>query len=261
MSDDVSVIIVTFNSGQTIKKCLESIFKDAPGSEVLVVDNNSQDKTVEEIKKFKKKVILIEPSENLGFARACNLAAKQANGDFLLFLNPDAYFIKEQSVEKLVQALSENDDYGPVGPKLILPNGKVQKSVRNLPTVFGAFLEYILGLSGKYDFYQPNCTSLCKVESVVGACILIKKNVFKRVGGFDEKYFLYFEDLELCRSVKKSGLKVGYLPKVEVGHVVGVSGKNQKTLDLLCYSSKKYHGLISFYIIEFIIRLGRFLHG
>lgn len=261
MEEKISVIIITFNSEETIKKCLESVFKYAPDVEVLVVDNDSQDKTKEKVCKFGKRVTLIESLKNLGFAKACNLAARQANGEFLLFLNPDAYLTQEKNLEKLSESLINNPQYGLVAPKLVLPNGEVQKTVRNLPTAWRAFQEYILKIKGAYDFYIPKCTTLCQVESVVGACLLIKKDVFESIGGFNEKYFLYFEDLELCRNIKKLSLRVGYLPEVEVEHVVGISGKNQKTLELLYSSAKKYYGLPSFYIIEFIIRLGRLLHG
>jgi GT2 family glycosyltransferase len=261
MKNQITVITVTYNSQSTIKNCLDSIIKYSSDSEIIVVDNNSHDGTREVVKKYNDKAILIEPSENLGFARANNLALDKVNTEFVVFLNPDTSLVESGSLEDMKQSLVDHQDYGLIGPKLLYPDGSVRKTVRNLPTIGRAFGEYILGQKGVYDFYQPNCQSLCEVESVVGACMMMRRDVFKKVGRFDEKFFLYYEDLELCRSIKKLGLKVGYLPSVKVEHIEGVSGTgSSRTGDLLYQSAKKYHGFLEFYLISLIIRASRFLH-
>lgn len=259
--DQISVIVVTFNNEKTIRSCLNSIFQKSPGVEVIVVDNNSVDKTVEIVKSFGGKVELLQPGKNLGFSKANNLGADQAKSGYLIFLNPDTQVLQNGGLEKLQDVLSENSSFGLIGPKLIDLNGEQQKSVRNLPTVVRAFKEYILGTKGSYNFYLPGHRGINEVESIVGACMVIRKDIFERAGRFNEKYFLYYEDLDLCRSVRSLGLQVGFSPEVEIRHNEGVSGKGQRTNELLHESAKKYHGLIEYYLIQNIIRIGNVLHG
>lgn len=257
MNSNISIIIVTYNSELTIKQCLESLLKFSPASQIVIVDNFSKDKTREIIKSFKIGVKLIESGLNLGFAKACNLAEKEATGDYLVFLNPDTVILEAGSLERLVKALEDNQQLGLVGPKLVYEDGSAQKTVRKLPTLAGAFKEYILGKKGEYDFYQPESLDLCKVESIVGACIVVKKQFFESIGGFNEKYFLYFEDLDLCRSIIKSGFKIGYFPGVKVEHMVGASGHGVPTNSLATASEKIYFGTIRFLLVELIFTINR----
>lgn len=251
----ISVIIVTFNNESTIKSCLESVINNSYDLEIIVFDNNSTDKTVSFVEEFKS-VGLLKSNINLGFAKANNMAAKKAKGDYLIFLNPDTKIFNRESLNKLVKVLEKNLEYGLVGPKLVYTDGSIQNTVRKLPTLQGAIKEYWLGSKGSYDFYLPKCQNLCEVESVVGACMVINKNVFERIGGWDEKYFLYFEDLQLCVAIKKLGLKIGYAADIVVEHQVGVSGKSQDTSKLSLESSQKFHGKLKFLLIQFISRLG-----
>ena len=255
----LSVVIVSYNSHQTIESCLRSIFKYTSEVEVIVVDNASRDQTKKDIRKFGSQVCLIESEQNLGFARANNLGVKQTHGEFIVFLNPDTRLLHRGSLEKLRDVLAANPDFGIIGPRLLCGDGSIQKSVRNLPTLQGAFREYILKQKNSYDFYLPKCVDLCEVESVVGACMMTRREVFEKVGGFEEKYFLYFEDLELCKTLRSLGLKVGFVPQVEIEHIMGVSGVNQETFSLLQDSAKKYHGLLFYYLIQTVIRLGRLI--
>lgn len=258
----ISAVIVTFNSQKTIKECIDSILTLNPGVEIIVFDNNSSDKTCSVVKSFGKNVVLIESDDNLGFGKGNNRAAKAASGDYLIFLNPDTKLVTPRGFDILVKTLRNNKSFGLVGPKLLYPDGKTRKTVRNLPTVFGAFEEYILGRKGAYDFYTPDCSSLCEVESIVGACMAIKKDLFDKVGGFDERYFLYYEDLQLCKDVRNLlRLKVGYLPSVSLEHIEGVSGKGQKTLNYLKTSAKIYHGLLQYHLLQLILRIGNNLHA
>lgn len=258
--DRIGVVIVTFNNEGTINQCLESILKFDPHSKIVVVDNNSSDQSQDIVEKFGKKVTLIKSEVNLGFAKANNLGASYLRAEYIVFLNPDTILLQEKSLENLQEVLVENSNYGLISPKLVFPDGRVQKSVRYLPTATKAFEEYILGIKGAYDFYLPDCSSLCEVESITGACMVIKKDVFEKAGKFNEEYFMYFEDLELCKSMKKLGLKVGFLPTVAIKHIVGVSGKNQEVSELLHASARKYHGFLSYSLIQGIIRLGKFVH-
>lgn len=255
-----SVIIVTFNSEKTIKDCLASILKYENSVEIIVVDNNSHDETCSIVRQFGSQVILVEAGSNLGFAKASNLGAKKSTGDYLIFLNPDAFLTKTRSLEYLQKLLDDNPEYGLLGPKLIYPDKTPQPRTRNLPTITRAFAEYILGIQGIYSFYEPKCQKLCEVESVIGACVIIKKDVFEKVEGFNEKYFLYYEDLDLCKRLSNLRYKIGFTPEVVVEHAEGKSGVNQKTNQLIKASAKIYFGLFNYYLLELIFFYNRLIN-
>lgn len=257
MANSISVMIITFNNEQTILDCIQSVLNSKGDIEIIVVDNNSTDSTLIKLRQFEDKLILKSLDKNTGFSKANNIAAKLANGKYFVFLNPDTKLQTNQQLLDLVQVLESNPNYGLIGPKLILGNGKIQKTVRNLPSVTRAIEAYLFGNKSAYDFYIPEANDLTEVESVVGACIVIRKETFEEVKGFDEKFFLYFEDIDLCRKIKTRGLKIGFLPSVEVVHYHGVSGKNQNTNQLLVDAAKKYHGEINFYLLEIIFNLYR----
>lgn len=257
----LSVVIVTYNNANAINICIEALIKDSANPEIIIVDNNSQDKTIEVVKKFGLAVTLIENKENFGFAKAINIGAKQTSGKYLVILNPDTKTITKNALTLLQETLQQNPDFGLIGPKFIYPDGSAQKTVRNLPTIWGAVKEFILRIKGTFEFYQPGGEELVEVESVVGACMIIKKELFEKLGGFDEKYFLYFEDLDLCKKLRKLGYKVGYFPKVVMEHEVGASGTNMKTKQLSLESSRKYHGVVKDLLITLIGRIGNFIYG
>lgn len=249
----VSVITVTYNNEKNIGKYLNSLFDNLPDStEVIIVDNNSADKTVDKIK-TKEEVKLIKNDHNLGFAKANNQAAGEASGEYLFFLNPDTE-VKSGSIEKLLKFLERNKEVGIVAPKLMQPDGKIQPSVRKLPTIWGAVKEYYLGIKNSYEAYIPRGEDPVEVESVVGGAMLIQKDLFLKLGGFSEKYFMYFEDLELCKKVKAFGFKVYYLPEVKIIHQVGASISPNK-LKWIKQSQKIYFGEKSSFVLDLIFRI------
>ncbi len=250
--NNISVVIVTFNNEKTIKTCLDSVTKYSPDSEIILVDNGSGDDTLKILRQFDERAKIIKAEENLGFSKANNLGVKESSGKYLVFLNPDAMLTQPYALDRLVEILEENNNLGIAGPRFVFPDGSIQPKVRNLPTVFQAFKEYILCIKGAYNFYEPKCVDVCEVESVNGACMVIDKDLFLKAGGFDEKYFMYFEDLALCRSVRELGYKVVFDHQVVIKHAEGVSGLGQRTKDYLQDSSKKYHGILAYYLIELI---------
>lgn len=253
---DISIIIVTYNNKKTIKSCIDSVLKYTPGCEIIVVDNASKDNTVKLVKRYKQKVMVVKSNTNLGFSKGNNLGVRYTTCEYLVFLNPDTEVEEKEAFTKMKDVLEKNKNFGLIGPRFVYPDGSSQYTVRNMPTISAAFKQYILKVKGAYDFYDPNCVDLCEVESVVGACMIIKKDIFLKVGGFDEKYFLYYEDLDLCRKIRENGLKIGYLPSVNIKHILGASGTGNKTYQLLKESAKKYHGLFSYLIIRFILGVG-----
>ncbi len=274
---ELSIITVTYNNEKTIdeylKSTAESISED---SELIIVDNNSSDRTCQKILEFKalnekKKIKLIECAENSGFSVANNIGANIASNSYLVFLNPDTKLYKN-TLEILYEFISKNEKVGIVVPAIFTMNGKIQPSVRNLPTLNRAIGEYVFGKENLYSEYAPKTGGNIEVESAYGTCMMIKKNTFERVGGFNEKYFLYYEDLDLCRSIKKVGLKVYYIPGARISHVLGGSEDEVKTgnggflseLTPLEKTGRKYYQIKSAnifhgFLIGLLIRLSIFI--
>ncbi|MBI4039721.1 glycosyltransferase family 2 protein [Candidatus Daviesbacteria bacterium] len=256
---EISIIIVSYNTKDKLSSLLRSLTDAGIGLDwqVIVVDNASTDGTVKMLEQQFPDVILVKNNRNLGFARACNIGFAKSNGRFLFFLNPDTE-IKPQVVEKLVEFASYHADCGIVAPQLLNGDGSPQASVRNLPTLWRAIRQYWLGQLGVYDFYLPGGAAV-SVESVTGAAMLIHRNIFEKVGGFDERYFMYFEDLELCRQVISLGYKIYYLPQLTIVHHKGASAQTigGKAFQMLKISSKIYHGWAQAFLIDVVIRSGR----
>ncbi len=229
MKTKLSIITVTFNSESVLPGYLRSLKWLDTSVEVIVVDNDSQDKSVD-ILNQSQLVKVIESTTNLGFGEACNLAAKYAQGEWLLFLNPDAE-LTETAVKKLLDFGTDHDD-SLIAPKLVMDDGHVQDSVTNFPTVGRAIQEYWFGQKGSYQQYQIEGDQPVQVEAVYGAAWLIKRELFLKVGGFDKKFFLYYEDIDFCKRWHGLGYKVWYLPEVIIKHQLGASSKTVKKFKL-----------------------------
>ena len=262
---DVSIIIASFNTKELTLQCIKSIVDSAKQIkyEIIVVDNGSTDGSVGELTKLTKltKLIkLVKNSENLGFAKANNQGIKIAKGRYILLLNTDTK-VKNGAIEKLINFAEETPDAGAVGPRLLNPDGSTQPSVFRLPTISRVITQYWLGKNGLLDKYSPQGPKPDKVESLVMAAFLITPEALKEVGFLDERYFMFYEDFDYCRRVWKSGLKVYYLPRSEVVHYHGASGKKiaeeVNQWRRLIPSSKIYHGLMKHYVINFIIWSGQ----
>ncbi len=253
----LSIIIVTYNCEEFVEKCLKSVINILPkDGEIIIVDNASTDGTLKRVKGQGARVKIIKNNANLGFSKANNIGAKEANGEYLFFLNPDTE-IKEDIFDELINFYTQTTNVGIVAPKLVLPNGEVQSSVRNLPTVWRAFKEYILGIKHEYSEYVPNTDGPIKVEMVNAAAILTKKDFFEKIGRFSEKYFLYYEDVDLCDRVRKAGKKIYYYPKVSINHLVGATKSSKNKYNFNYQSSKIYHNLLEFYLLQLIFIINR----
>lgn len=260
----LSVIIVAYNSENFIERCITSLRDHEIGPkqssedwmEIIILDNASQDGTVKMLKKFLPEIKLIESSENLGFSKGNNKAVKEAKGEYLFFLNPDTE-LERPVLKELIDFYENTPETGIVGPKLEMGSGKTQPSVRKLPTVIGAFKEYVLGIKNSYEQYVPFGNDPVEVESVYGAAMLIKKELFEKAGGFDEKFFLYYEDADLCKKVRELGKKIYYYPGVLIKHLVGVTKSEIDKYKLNLESAKKYHGQLGAFILQLIFLVPR----
>lgn len=247
----LSVVIVTYHNEDIIEACLKSVTMQLPDNgEVIIVDNGDSVRTKEIVSRFKD-AIYINAGGNVGFSKGCNLGVSKSEGELLLFLNPDTRILPG-SLRILLETLREYPNFGIISPQLIEESGDVQPSVRRLPTVSGVFAEYFLGQENRYEGYYPEGSEVTEVESVVGAAILIKSDVFLKIGRWDERYFMYYEDFELCRRVKKLGLKIYYVPKARFFHKVGGSISKNKS-KFINDSFWIYHGYIEGLAIKLLL--------
>jgi len=196
-----SFVIINYNTAQLCKNCLESIFKYCtPGDfEIILVDNNSKNEDVNYLRtRFGDSIKIIENKKNFGFAKANNQGATQAQGKYLFFLNSDT-LIKENILAPLAQVLENDDKIGIIAPRLLLENGAEQI----------------------YSYKaQKNSPDLAWVS---GAALIIRRDLFLEIGAWDERYFMYFEDVDLCRCALEKKYKVVRLTSVSVTHLVGGS--------------------------------------
>lgn len=257
----ISIIIVNFNTGKFIFRCIDSISKflleDNQDKEIIVVDNNSSDGSCEKLK-IRKDIRLVENNENLGFARAVNRGLQIAKGDFIFILNPDTVLTKD-SVGHLFEFARQNKEVGIVAPKLLNPDGSVQPSCYHDPTLLAALREYFWGIRDSFQKYAPKGSVPVRVDAVVGAAMLIPRKVINRVGTFDERYFMYFEDLDYCRRVRKEGFNVYYLPKSKIYHEHGGVTRTvpASARRWLIESSIVYHGKMGHNLLTLILWLGQ----
>jgi GT2 family glycosyltransferase len=255
----LSIIIPTWNTTKVTLKCVKTIkkyLKNYP-YEIVVIDNGSIDDTVKSL--GKTDVRLIKNKQNLGFAVANNQGAKVAKGSYFLFLNSDMELV-DSSLIGMVDYLQSNPHIGCIGPKFLNPNLTPQASVFPPQTIANAFKEFWLG-QNTYSKYLPSSNSPLPVEYISGGALLISKSLFNQIGGWNQKYFFYYEDLDLCRAVRCAGKQVYYYPNCRVIHHHGFSGQNladsQHQWRRLIPSSIKFHGHFKHYFINFIIWSGQ----
>lgn len=225
---DVSIVIVSWNVAKQLKKCLPSLkmYTKKVRYEVIVVDNNSSDDTAHLVKEKFRWVRFIKAGSNLGFAKANNLGIKGSKGKVILILNPDTIFF-ENTIHKLFNYLKSNPKVGAVGPKLVNTDGGLQPSVRIFPTIWTELigktkLDILLPrnrIFGSYRMTWWNFDSIREVDQIMGACMMIPRNVFDEVGVFDEQFKMYFEEVDLCFRIKKAGWKVIYYPDSTLTHI------------------------------------------
>lgn len=252
----VSIAIVNYKTKDLTLALVESIQKNLSGnltSEIVVLDNGSGDGLIDQIKSLYPKVKTIALKENLGFSGGYNRALNFCRGKYFLLLNSDTE-INKGSVEAMVAFLEAHPNSA-VACKLILPDGAVQESAFVLPTVWGAIKKYWLGKKQAYGLYRPEGQGPQKVDGVVMAVLMLPAVLFYKLGELSEKTFMYFEDIEYGRRLKKEGISVYYLPEVSILHHHGASAKKvgDKAQRYLSAGAKVYHGKIKAWLISAVI--------
>jgi len=254
---DLSIIIVTYNSQDYISDLLDSI-KASPDKlkkEIIIIDNASQDKSVGAVKNHPLKPILTENNINMGFSKAVNMGLKKAKGKFVLLLNPDTKLVSN-CLQTLYEFAQKTKPLGAVAPRLLEPNGKPQPSVYKFPTIWNAIKKDFFFCKKCFGKYLPD-NKTQKIDVTVMAAFLIPASVIKKTGLLSEKFFMYYEDVEYCRRLKKHKLPVYYLPAAKVKHQHGASGNFVFHLKSpLLASSKIYYGKFYSKVLNLVLWIG-----
>lgn len=264
MNNLISIIIVNYNLEKEIEDCLDSLFNNIISKnhshlkfEIIIVDNNSPNKTLSILEeKYKNQNVRFVYSErNLGFGKGCNLGAKIANGNLLVFLNPDT-ILNQDIFTPIIELFKTDSSVGIVAPKQQIRKPFFDFSAGFFPNIIFEFL-HLFGIGVFFEgFLMFILTKLTNkkffpVDWILGAAIFIKKDVFDQVDGFDKDYFMFFEEVDLCKRVKRKNFKVIYYHSLKLNHIGSVSGKKNYFLyTVRTYASKtifiKKHYLFPF---------------
>jgi GT2 family glycosyltransferase len=212
----ISVILVQYNHADLTRRAVESLRKSNRGTfEVIVVDNGSTEPGACEAAQHLKGCRVVVSPLNAGFGGANNLGARESNGDLMFFLNNDTV-VRTEILPEIESYFGSHPSCGAAGPRLLNPDGSLQTSTGTFPTVISEWHTK----SGRLPAREPG-TPL--PDWVSGAALVVRRGVFERAGGFDERYFMYFEDVDLCRRIRNDGYEVHYIPSVSVEHLGGGS--------------------------------------
>jgi N-acetylglucosaminyl-diphospho-decaprenol L-rhamnosyltransferase len=240
MAAGLDVVIVAYRSRELLRGCLASL-REHPariGMRVIVVDNASGDGTVEMVRSEYPEVDLIASTTNLGFAAATNLGVHRGTAPYLLALNPDTA-VTAGALDTVIATMEAHPEAAVVGPRLVRANGSLDHAAkRSFPTPISALGHFTrvgrrAGASGRLAAYRAPEVESGPVDAVNGAFMLMRRQAFERLGGFDEGYWMYMEDLDLCYRLAQEGWRSWYQPAATVVHVKGgtVGGPRSARLD------------------------------
>ncbi|MFA6047398.1 MAG: glycosyltransferase family 2 protein [Parcubacteria group bacterium] len=235
----LSIIIVNFRSAHLLPECLFSIREkilNRADSEIIIVNNDACE-NLENIKEKFPEVIIIDNEKNVGYGQACNIGAKVAGGEILLFLNPDTKILSDNISEVL--NLSNSKSVAIIGSGLVTEDGESQKWCAGEDINIWNLVKNNLGLAG--DNKIINSKKPLEVAWVTGAAMFVKKDIFEALSGFDGKFFMYFEDVDLCKRIKIAGYKIVYNPLFQVFHRGGESHLEKKEQKENYYTSQEYY--------------------
>ncbi len=226
----VSVIYVYYNTPLELVQSVDSVLDNSKKIqlEIILVDNDSP-KRIPKVLEKRKGIKIIRNKQNLGFGRGCNVGAKAATGEYLMFLNPDT-LVHDNAIYEMLKTLNEQR-VGIVGPKMIDIDGNTLPTINSFLTfpallVVYSFLDIIFKnnpISNHFWLYDVNRDKEQKVDVLSGACLMIKKTIFEKVGGFDERFFMYFEEQDICLNLRKKGFKAIFNPRAKITHFIGRS--------------------------------------
>lgn len=243
---DLSILLIHYKTPTLLRHCLKSIYKDEPNLdyEIIVVDNDSQDKSVEMIEDDFPQVKLIANKLNLGFPKAVNQGIKLSSGKYILILNPDITVLPG-SIDKMFEFLEKEKNIAVLAPKLINPNGSIQYSCfSTFPTSqIVLYRRTPLGKSPKalklikdYRMTDWDHQEGREVAWVLGSCMMVRKEAIDQIGLMDERFFMYMEDVDWCRRFWQAGFRVYYFPEAEMVHYYQRSSASESGLLLALFN-------------------------
>jgi len=276
---DLSIVIVSYNVRDLLADCLRSIASsisvnpagmgapsgDGLAIEVIVVDSASTDSTPSMIRKLFPWARLIALNENVGFSRGNNIGIEAAGGRRLLLINPDT-IVEGNALANLCSCLDTHPEVGLVGPQLLNADGTVQSSRRRFPTLLTAFFESTWlqpfappSILRSYYGMDKRDDEIASVDWVTGAAMLVRKEVIEQVGGLDERFFMYSEELDWQRRIKRAGWDVVYYPEAKVTHFGGKSSEQAEAATHIAFQRskflyfRKYHGVVPAFVLRMFL--------
>lgn len=271
----LSVIIVNWNTGELIRRCVESVYADLPEdeTEVFIVDSASTDGSTQMLQAHFPQASYVYSPQNIGFGPANNLALRQATGDWILLLNPDT-LVHPGAIRSLLAFMEQHPEAGAAAARLLNPDGSLQHSCSPEPTLGSEFLRlfHLGGVrpDGYYAMESWDPTQARQVDVILGACMLLRKPVLDQVGFFDERFFMYNEETDLCRRIRQAGWKIYWAPQAQVTHYGGQSTRQMAAeMFVQLYRAKityfrKYHSplqVAAYKLILFLTSLPRLALG
>lgn len=220
MAPLASAIVLNYKSYRDSVRCVEALLKQTSPLEILLIDNHSDDASTQYLRNRYREhaqVRVLEAAKNLGYGQGNALAIAQAQGEFLLIINPDNE-LEPEGLQKMIHVLQQDATIGLVAPRLVHPDGTVRDSARRFPTLWDIIRKRtILGkvkVKTKESEHPNLDRNLIDIDWVAGACFVMRKSLFQELGGFDPRFFLFFEDTDLCRRVWQAGKRVVYAPSI-----------------------------------------------
>ena len=263
---ELSVIIVSYNTKDLLLECLTSVFGSSSGisCDVHVVDNGSEDGSADAVAQGFPNVRLIRNPDNRGFARACNQGLREAQGKYLLLLNSDAK-IKSEALHEMIAFMDKTPDAGAVGGQLIREDGSLQNSFDNFPDLCTELLnKSLLKLlfPKRYPGKHLKFAGPVPVESLIGACMMVRREAMEAVGMLNEGYFFFLEETDWCLRMQERGWKIYFLPHVRILHLQGKSAARDIAASRIEFYRSRYRffSLHRSLTSRLILRAGLFLN-
>lgn len=254
MGTILSVIIVNYNGCKYLKDCLNSLYKhlDGVSFEIIILDNNSKDGSCEYIKTNYPEIKLIESNDNYGFGKGNNEAVNKAEGEYLLLLNNDTVILDD--LGPVLVTLKSDLSIGAIGINMFDGNNKYLPCTGNFPNILNMFWMKKIQYSKKEFQTGKFLNREYSVEWLSGSFLLMPKKVYNEVNGFDEDYFMYVEDVDLCKRIAEKGYKRLFLPDYKYIHFVGFNSSRNSLLvkGYEIYISKHFEGLNKILILTFL---------
>ncbi len=265
---DLSIIIVNWNTKELLLPCVKSVLESGQGisSELIVVDNGSWDGSGDEVRKTFPFIQFVENEKNLGFAKAVNQGLRKASGRYILLLNPDTE-VKNGAIHELLSFMESHSGTGVAGAQLLNSDGSKQNSIANFPSLATELLNkrFLRWLFPKrFPGKERSYSEPVEVDSVIGACMMVRRDALDQVGFLDEDYFLFLEETDWCYRMKRGGWKICHVPQADVYHFQGKSAEAERKRAKVEYYRSRYHffkknrGNLQWFLLlsGLVIRLG-----